>query len=191
MRKLRVTLLVMGALLLAVLGPQDVAQADDDRGPWRWFFRAQLNGFEETPSVSTAARGEFRARRTFDGTGFEYQLRFQDLQGSVTQAHIHFAQIGVAGGISVWLCGTATNPGPAGTPLCGGPQTSVVEGTIMPDDVVGPSGQGISAGEFEELLRAMRVGATYANVHSTMWGGGEIRGQIQGFRGRDGDRDDD
>jgi hypothetical protein len=190
MRKLRVTLAILGALLLAILAPQDAAQADDDRGPWRWFFRAHLNGFEEVPSVSTAGRGEFRARRTHDGTGLEYELRFQDLRGNVTQAHIHFAQIGANGGISVWLCGTTSNPGPGGTPNCGGPQSGIVSRVVTAADVVGPEGQGIAPGEFEELLRAMRVGVTYANVHSNLHTGGEIRGQIQGFRGRDGDRDD-
>jgi hypothetical protein len=55
--------------------------------------------------------------------------------------------------------------------------------TIDEDDVVGPSGQGIAAGEFDELVAALRAGRAYANVHSTLFGTGEIRGQI----GRDGD----
>ena len=41
--------------------------------------------------------------------------------------------------------------------------------------------------EFGELVRALRAGAAYANVHTTTFGGGEIRGQI----GDDGDRDRD
>ena len=62
-------------------------------------------------------------------------------------------------------------------------------GTIRPLNVLGPSGQGIDPGEFDELIRAMRAGATYANVHSTPnRAGGEIRGQI---RVRDDDDDDD
>jgi len=46
------------------------------------------------------------------------------------------------------------------------------------------STQGIAAGEFAELVRALRVGMTYANVHSagtgvpTNFAAGEIRGQI-------------
>jgi hypothetical protein len=44
--------------------------------------------------------------------------------------------------------------------------------------------QGIEAGNFAELVAAMRVGSTYANVHSTKWPGGEIRAQIR-------ERDDD
>ena len=56
---------------------------------------------------------------------------------------------------------------------------------ITPAQVVGPAGQGIAAMEFGELVRAMRAGATYVNIHTTTFGGGEIRGQI----GDDDDRD--
>jgi hypothetical protein len=77
--------------------------------------------------------------------------------------------------------------------LCGGPKSGSVTGTIIASEVVGPAGQGIAAGEFAELLAAMRAGAAYANVHSGSFGnpmampptsnvgfpGGEIRGQIK------------
>ncbi len=39
--------------------------------------------------------------------------------------------------------------------------------------------------QFGELVQAMRAGVTYANIHTTTFGGGEIRGQI----GDDDDRD--
>lgn len=39
--------------------------------------------------------------------------------------------------------------------------------------------QGVEAGSFDVLVRAIRAGYTYANVHTTRWPGGEIRGQIQ------------
>ena len=45
-------------------------------------------------------------------------------------------------------------------------------------DVVGPAGQGIAAGEWEEFLDALRAGVTYANVHSTARPAGEIRAQL-------------
>ena len=51
-------------------------------------------------------------------------------------------------------------------------------GTITAADIVGPAGQGIEAGSFDEAVRAIRAGAVYANVHTTRWGGGEIRGQV-------------
>jgi hypothetical protein len=45
--------------------------------------------------------------------------------------------------------------------------------------VIGPTGQGIAPGEFAELVRAIRAGATYANVHTDKHPTGEIRGHIQ------------
>jgi hypothetical protein len=46
---------------------------------------------------------------------------------------------------------------------------------------VGPTGQGIAAGEFAELVRAIKAGRTYVNVHTTKYPGGEIRGQIRAY----------
>ena len=51
-------------------------------------------------------------------------------------------------------------------------------GTIVPADIIGPTGQGIDVGEFEEAVAAIRAGVTYANVHTVKHPGGEIRGQI-------------
>ena len=45
-------------------------------------------------------------------------------------------------------------------------------------------GQGLAAGEFAELVRAIREAVTYADVHSTMFRGGEICGASR-RRGRD------
>ena len=47
----------------------------------------------------------------------------------------------------------------------------------------------ISAAEFEELVRALRAGATYANVHTTGRPAGEIRGQIK-LQNNDNGNDD-
>jgi CHRD domain-containing protein len=52
--------------------------------------------------------------------------------------------------------------------------------------VIGPNNQGLEPGAFDELVRAMRAGFTYANVHSNRFPAGEIRGQI-----KPGDDDND
>ena len=148
-----------------------------DRGN-RIFTR--LSGFNETPqTLSTPASGEFKAKITRENT-IEFELRFRNLESNVTQAHIHFGAPGLQGGIAVWLCGTTAAPGPAGTESCGEGQTAgIITGTITAADVIGPAGQGIAVGEFEELLDAIDAGASYANVHSVNRGGGEIRGRLE------------
>ena len=52
-------------------------------------------------------------------------------------------------------------------------------GTLRPADVIGPASEGIAPGEFGELVRAIRAGATYANVHTEKYPGGEIRAQLE------------
>lgn len=171
-------LAVVTPLVCAVSG----AWADDDGGRK---FKAQLHGYNEPPSVSSTGSGEFKAQADRHGVSFEYELSFKDLEGDVTQAHIHVGQVGVNGGITIWLCGTTALPGPAGTPSCGGPRSGGASRIVTAADVIGPAGQGIAAGEFAEVLAAMRAGVTYANVHSTRNAGGEIRGQIRGKHGDD------
>jgi hypothetical protein len=153
-------------------------------------IRERLLGYEEVLSVSTGGRGDFHARINNAGTMIAYELSYRDLEGDVQQAHIHFGERHQNGGISVFLCTNLGN-GPAGTQLCPA-DPATISGTIEAADVIGPAGQGIAAGEFAELLRAMRAGATYVNVHSSTWPGGEIRAQIDGNSGRgDGGDDDD
>lgn len=156
-------------------------------------WRAALNGFNETNpgTISTVARGAFRAHISPDGSTVSWSLSYRDLEGDVTQAHIHFGAVGTSGGISVWLC--ANNPpitnAPAGTKACP-PSPATVTGSFGAADVVGPTTQGIAPGEFAELIRAIRAGHTYANVHSTKFGPGEVRGPLMPAR-RDNDDDDD
>ena len=165
---------IMAALAVLVLVGASASAAqgsgDDDATGTR------LIGLQEVPSISTVGVGTFRARMVSDDA-FTFRLTYNRLESPITQSHIHFGQRHVAGGISVFLCSNLGN-GPAGTAPCPGTTSGVVTGTITADDVVGPVPQGITAGEFNELLRAIRAGATYANVHTTTFPAGEIRGQI-------------
>jgi hypothetical protein len=167
---------VAGASLLVALFAGSLAVANNGNGSAN--ARAHLNGYNEVPgSISTVARGEFRAKINKQANTIEFRLTYTGIEGgTATAAHIHFGQrhTAAAGNVSAWLCGGGTKPSPCPSP--GG----TVTGTIAAADVVGPAGQGIAAGEIAELIRAIRAGATYVNVHSTTYGGGEIRGQIRG-----------
>lgn len=144
-------------------------------------IRIPLVSFEEVPSVSSVARGSFRADINATASQLAYQLDYAGLQGEVRQAHIHFGQRGVNGGISVFLCQTATNVDPTGlAPTC--PASGSVSGVLTIANIFGPAGQGITAGEFAELVAAIRAGVAYVNVHSSTFPGGEVRGQLNGLR---------
>jgi hypothetical protein len=140
-------------------------------------LKAHLTGYEEVPlPFSTPGSGEFSAKVSEDETSIDYELTYSGLV-NVLQAHIHFGERWVAGGISAFLCSNLGN-GPAGTPLCPANEGTVT-GTITASSVVGPAGQGIAPGDFAALLAAIRAGVTYANVHTAAHPGGEIRGQIR------------
>jgi hypothetical protein len=139
-------------------------------------MRAQLSGYQEVPAVSSKATGDFRMRIDRQDATITWELRYEGIESAVQQAHIHFGQHSVNGGISVFLCSNLGN-GPAGTQAC--PQTAAtLTGTIAASQVIGPNGQGMAPTQFDELLAAMRSGVTYVNVHSATFPGGEIRGQI-------------
>jgi hypothetical protein len=182
MRSLRVKL----AIAVAAIGVVVIAGAAvaGDRGK----LRTSLSGFEEVPAIMTTGEGTFKGKVSRTGQEIKYELRYGGLEGgAVTQAHIHIGQESVNGAISVWLCSNLTttpNPTPPGTQACPA-QPATITGTITPSNVVGPDGQGVAPGEFAELLRALRAGVAYANVHTAKYGGGEIRGQFPG------DDDDD
>ena len=142
-----------------------------------------LIGYEEVPAVSTAGVAQFSADVSKDGNSISYTLRYSGMEGDVKQSHIHFGQRSVNGAIIVFLC-TELGNGPAGTQGC--PDSpGQISGTFDRDDVLcggctatNPVGQGIGAGEWEELIRAIDAGKAYVNLHSDLWPGGEIRAQL-------------
>ena len=139
---------------------------------------ATMSGYQEVPAVSSTGTADFTADVSKDGSSIAWQLSYSGLEGAVQQSHIHFGQRSVNGGISVFLCTNLGN-GPAGTQACPGPHSGTISGTFTATDVTaGAAAQGISAGEYDELVRAIDAGKTYANVHTTTWPGGEIRAQL-------------
>ena len=145
------------------------AQAADN------IYKATLVGSQEVPVVMTSAGGSFRARLAPDGSWLEYELDYDGLS-SVTMAHIHIGQAGANGGVSAWLCSNVATS-PPGVQACPA-SPAHISGVIRASDVVGPVPQGVSPGEFEKLVAALRAGLAYANVHTTASPGGAIRSQL-------------
>jgi CHRD domain len=157
-------------LLVAPAAPQP-----DEGAPPAVVFQAVLTGSQETPAILSTVRGSFLVE--VSASSLAYELSYDAFPTLVMVAHIHIGQRNVAGGIAVFLCGGGGKPdcpSPAGT----------VTGTITADDVMALPAQELEAGNFSKLLQAMQEGLTYANVHTMAHPGGEIRGQLQPFKGQ-------
>ena len=185
------TSLCLAAAALVVEFSVSTAFADERDGNGK-AYSTGLSGYSEVHfsagppaalrgAVSTNGTGRFKAEIDERSGAIDYELSYEGLEGSVTQAHIHFGQEHSVGGIVVWLCQTAGTPAPAAvaalTPFC--PPSGTVTGTITSAQVLGQTAQGIAAGDFDKVVRAIRAGAAYANVHTSLYPPGEIRGQLR------------
>ena len=129
-------------------------------------YRAELTGSGEVPTRSTPAAGA--AGFNVDGTTVHYSIETHSITG-VIGAHIHSGTAGVNGPIAVALY---PSPGVnfSSTPTAG------VDGVLIQGSFTAADVNGVS---FDTLVSQMRDGTAYANVHTTAFPGGEIRGQIQ------------
>jgi hypothetical protein len=160
------------ALLVALLLALGVGSYAIAGGGKKNLKADDLTGYQENPDVSSTGTGSFEATIDDDAQTITYELTFSALEGGAPSAsHIHFGKRAVNGGVSAFLCGGGDKPV---CPAMGGTVTGVIDAA----DVIGPAGQGIAAGQFAELVAAMRAGHTYANIHTPTWPGGEIRAQI-------------
>jgi DNA-binding transcriptional LysR family regulator len=161
------------ALLLCIAF---AAAADDDTR-----FRAALVGTQEVPAIFAAGSAIFEARVLDNDTRIEFQLTYEHLTAPPLVAHVHFGQRGVAGNVSFFLCGGG------GKPSCPASTSGTVTGTVVAANVVGPAVQGIAPGDLAAILQMIRAGLGYANMHTPLHPGGEIRGQIRVVDGPDKD----
>ena len=138
------------------------------------FFSAKLRGGHETPvTVATGASGVWGARLDSAETSMAFELFYDAIEGgTVAAAHIHLGRPGITGGVVIHFCGTGgTAPCPA--------SPGFVSGVVTAANVVAVAAQGIAAGDFAKVIRAMRKGDAYVNVHTGVFPGGEIRGPIE------------
>ena len=177
--RLALALAIAGALAVGLVA---VAVAKNGKK-----LDSTLSSFQEVPALATPGHGEFRAQ--IDANEIHWQLTFGNLESAATQAHIHFENTTNSGPVVVFLC-TNLNNSPVPVQACpaGG---GTISGTIKAGDVIGQAGGaavGINSGDFDDLVRAIRAGATYVNVHSTTRPAGEVRAQLgdkQGGSGKD------
>ncbi len=146
----------------------------------------RLTGFQEPPAVFSNGTGSFKAtiNQGASPPNITYELTYSGLSAPAAASHIHFGNRFTSGGVVVNLCGAGGKPAcPAGNTTT----QATVTGTIVAADV--GALQGIPAGGFDQLVKAIRAGVTYANVHTSTFPGGEIRAQINNRNQRQFDHD--
>jgi hypothetical protein len=165
---------MISLLVTSVVGLGLVASAGaDNRGRRQEVVRAQLVGYSEVPSQSVPGQGFFRAVIDEDAGTITYKLSYEGV--AITQSHLHFGSHHTNGGISVFLC---TNLGNNPTAQLCPAAPAEITGVIQAAQVLAIPAQNTEAGNFAELLAAIRHGTVYVNIHTTGLPGGEIRGQV-------------
>lgn len=191
----KITMAAVGVLAaVAIAGPGMRANSNDDHRAFR--VSAKLSTFNEVLPKGTGASGTFRARLSPDGSTLNWTFTWTGLTGPPLFAHIHFAQPGVNGNVMTFLCG-----GPAGSPdipakpACPQTTSGSITGSTTAADIIalnaGASDQGLDLHDFATFLNAIKTGDAYANMHTTRFPGGEIRGQLAVRSGHWDDDDDD
>jgi hypothetical protein len=169
---LAVAALVVTALAVtsfAIAGGGNGKGKNDDHGKSST-FGARLSGYNETPSLNSTGHATFTA--TISNGTITFKLDYADLSGPPAVAHVHIGQVGVAGGVSFFLCGGG------GKPACPASPSGSVSGTVVAADVVGPTAQGFNAGDLTPVIDAIQHNVSYANMHTAKFPAGEIRGQL-------------
>jgi hypothetical protein len=187
---LRKSLLLAPSLLLLLAASsyatdEDAAASSSVKKVRPVKVETDLKATNEVPVVSSmAASGHFSATLDEENLTITYELSYEGLEGSVLAGHVHVGQVGVNGAIPLFLCANGPAIPPAGSPAVQAcpPPPATITGVLTPADIIPRIAQGIdaaSAQDFVELIRLMRDGHMYANVHSTKYIGGEIRGQVR------------
>ena len=128
-------------------------------------FKAMLVGSESVPAVETMAKGDATFTPIKDEEGLSYYVTVSDID-NVTAAHIHLGKKGENGPPVALI----TNDKKAGK-FSG----TIAEGTITKKDLMGSK----TGKSVEDLIKQIKKGNAYLNVHTDKYPNGEIRGQIK------------
>ena len=173
MSRLRLKLAI-GVAVVGVAATTAAAIAGD-----RAKLRTSLSGYEEVPAVSTHRRRRLpRGDRPRTRTTIQYELTFSGIEGTdAPVAHPLRAEGRERRHHGLPVLQPRQRPGRDASPAR---RRARSRGrSRRPTSLEPRPAQGLAAGEFDELVRALRAGVTYANVHSSTSPGGEIRGQIE------------
>jgi len=132
-------------------------------------FRADMRASNEVPANASTGTGTFVATLDTSTNVFTYDITFSGLTTNVTLGHIHGpAAAGVNASATINF---GTLPGATFT-------TGVTSGTAHGVVTLTAATTITAAINGDSLKKLLFAGLTYANIHTTQNGGGEIRGQI-------------
>tara|TARA_R110000868_G_scaffold1211_2_gene9313 strand:- start:31209 stop:35264 length:4056 start_codon:yes stop_codon:yes gene_type:complete len=117
-------------------------------------FKASLSGSNEVPAITTTANGDVTA--TLTGSSLVITGSFSGLTGDYAASHIHTAMAGTGGGVAFTLSPTVDGDSRGGT-FEGANNTFALT---------------------SEQVATLEAQGMYVNIHSSTFGGGELRGQI-------------
>jgi CHRD domain len=153
-------MLCSAAALVAVLGlGAQTASAQT------YTLTATLTGAGENPAINTGAFGSATVTVDMSAKTVTYRVDVYNLPSGVTASHIHAGAIGTNGPVVV----NFAPPVPASNDFG-------FSGTVRDTEFVLRPDQGIRSAD--DMFQAILGENSYVNVHSTVNGGGEVRGQL-------------
>ncbi|MGH9461603.1 MAG: CHRD domain-containing protein [Vicinamibacteria bacterium] len=175
-RRLLATMTVM---LLAgtvfILSDTVYSDDDDDDDDFRRGLRffAVLTGDQENPAVATEGTGRIDVRfdAGFTQARVDLVVDADDLSSPAERAHFHCARPGVNGPIAFGLFDPGQCDFDGERARC-----TITNADFNNADCLPTTGRPVN--NIAALALAMRDGLIYANVHTEMFRGGEIRGQM-------------
>ncbi|PYU52561.1 MAG: hypothetical protein DMG48_04590 [Acidobacteria bacterium] len=187
---LSAALAAIAVLLIGNLSTQ--ANNNNDGNALR--FSTRLSTFNEVPPKANDASGTFRAGLSEDGTTLSWTFTWSGLSGPPLFAHIHFGLKGANYPVMTFFCGGPKgNPDIPQKPDCPQTTSGSITGTTTAADIIAlntpgaTTDQALDQHDFAGFLRALGAGSAYANMHTTRFPGGEIRGQIAAHRADEDD----
>ena len=154
--------IMMGAAVVASIGVFAGCGSDNSTAAVQsTTYIATLNGANEFPARATTATGT--ATYVLTGNLLTYTVTVNGLTAPASASHIHSGPAGANGNVIVPYVSAAVTSG------------NVTSGTI---DLSQPIANGDKSIPGDSLRTLLNNGGAYTNVHTALYGGGEIRGQI-------------
>jgi plastocyanin len=132
-------------------------------------FVAAINREQEVPAPAALGANQAPAygsaffELNTEGTELKFSITYTTMTGNITAAHFHRAKASTAGPVVKLICGGQSNACPSG------PGATLI-GSWKSSDA-----QPLTS----DLVKAIREGEIYVNIHTQVNPGGEIRGQLR------------